>query len=326
MWLFGCHRPSAEHAAAAAEPASAGAAAGLGASGQPLTRTDILLEIARIPHAEVATRLGPHRIESRTLWKITPLGSAQGAAVPEVTPGFREGSPIQPYDGGAAWESSPATLEETRAIQVDGAGRLELQNLNDHGYGVEAVLEREALYLRMRHGPYIRHRPEGDEVERLRALAYEPGAALLETVAPSVSLGTPVETTRLGRPAWQVALSLQKPSARRPAPQSLSKAWRGEVAVSALDGYAVVDRQRGALLELRLTVRFTAPRGKAPPGTPPAESQSVQIDAQHELRVVALGAQVATIQPPTEWSEPPMRARPALEKQELLNGLIPARP
>src|SRR6185295_10493820 len=141
-----------------------------------------------------------------------------------------------------------------------------LESQNDHGYGVEALLHRDLLYLRMRYAPFIRHRPEGDELERLRALGYEPGAALLEAVAPFVFLSTPSETTRLGRPAWQVQLSRQQ-AANDKHPPSLppGKAWRGEVAVETLDGYAVVDRQRGTLLELRLAVRFSAARGKAPP-------------------------------------------------------------
>lgn len=291
-----------------------------------LSRTDILLQLARIPHAEVTTRLGAHRLESHTRWTITPLGATRPeGAPPDVTPGFRDGNPARPFEGAAAFENAPTTLDETRFIEVDAGGRLQLSTQNDHGYGVEAVLAQDALYLRMRHAPYIRHRPDGDELERLRALAYEPGTALLEAVAPFVYLSTPSETSRLGRPAWQVSLSRQQAAARE-VPPGLGKAWRGTVEVETLDGYAVVDRQRGALLELKLQVRFTTARGKAPPGTAPAEAERVQVAAQHEFAAVALGKDVVNIQLPAEWSEPPARSRPTLDKQELLNGLVPARP
>ncbi len=323
--LAGCHRPSGEHIGYEGEHQQATTAPAL-TDGRSLSRTDILLQIARLSHAEVATRLGPHRIESHTHYTIRPLSSNKPQP-PEVTPGFRADGPVHPYEGGSAWENTEASLDETRFIAVDAAGNVQLQNLNDHDFGVEALFDREYLYIRMRYAPYIRHRPEGDELERLRALGYESGAALLEAVAPYVYLSTPGETTRLGRSAWQVSLSRQQPSPKRHQSTVLGKAWRDAVAVDSLDGYAVVDRQRGALLELRLSVRFQAPRGKtAPgPGTPPADGEQVQVEAQHELRVVSLGNEVAPIAPPAEWSEPPTRARPMLEKQELLNGLLPAR-
>jgi hypothetical protein len=66
-------------------------------------------------------------------------------------------------------------------------------------------------------------------------------------------------------------------------------------------------------------VRFVAPRTEG-------SSERVQVEAQHSLKVVQLGAAVAPILPPTEWSEPPTRPRPMLDRQELLNGLVPARP
>lgn len=323
--LIGCSRPPKQpnvgHSAFPAGPAASGPLS----DGRTLTRTDILLELARIPHAEVQSRLGPHRIESHTHFTLTPLQKGGPSGI-EVAPGFRESSPIKPFEGDAAWESASTSLDETRLITVDKAGSLHLENTNDHGYGIEALLEQNFLYTKMRYGPYIRHRPEGDEVERLRALGYEPGAALLEVVAPYVYLSTPSETTRLGRPAWQVSLSRQDKNAKHRASAGANQGWRGTTTVDSLDGYAVVDRQRGVLLELRLSVRFETPRGKAPPGTQSAADERVRIEAQHELRVVALGEAVARILPPSEWNEPPLRPRSNLEKQELLKGLVSQRP
>lgn len=326
VWLAGCHRPAADPKNGSGQPAVPLPAA---LAESQLSRTDILLQLARLPHADVAAKLGPHRIESHTHWTITPLAPGASRPVAEVAPGFKEGMPAHPFDGGEAWESTATTLDETRNIQVDALGTLQVLNQNDHGYGIEALQDKEYLYVRMRNAPWIRRRSEGDEVERLRAVGYEPGAAMMEAVAPFIFLSTPSETTRLGRPAWQVNLSRQdgaQADKKGRAADGPGKAWRGAVAVDALDGYAVVDRGRGTLLELKLNVRFKAPRGKAPPGTASAEGENVQIEAQHEMHVSALGAQVASIQPPADWIEPPTRPRSTLEKQELLNGLLPARP
>ena len=324
----GCHRakaPDGQNLAADAPVVSP-----VAIDGQTLSRTDILLQLLRMPHAEVQTRLGAHRFESHTKWTITPqLPATPVPPPPDVVPGFREGAPAKPFEGTAAFESVTATLEETRSIEVDGNGSLSLSNQNDHGYGVEAKLVHSDLYLRMRYAPFIRQRPEGDELERLRAIGYEPGAAILEAAAPFVYLSTPSETSRLGRPAWQVSFSRQDAPKKRDKPSEPGKVWRGAIDVDMLDGYAIIDRQRGTLLELKLQVRYSAPRGKAPPGTPAGqtdETERVQVAVVHELVAVALGKDVVNIQPPSEWNEPPTRSRPTLEKQELLNGLVSAKP
>lgn len=326
--LAGCKKPGAENFGLAPPGPPATAAA----SGVDLTRVDLLQQLLNLSHAEVTARLGPHRIESQTRWSITPVvtaTTASGAAAssaasppPGVRPGFREGSPAQPYDGGAAWESVATTLEETRLAAVDAAGRLQLASMNDHGTGVEAVLDQNFLYLRMRYAPYIRYKPEAEQVTRLRALAYEPGAALLEAVAPYIRLSAPTEATAAGRAAWQVTLSRQDAPAggrARGASGPLS-AWRAAAAVELLDGTVTVDRQKGTLLALQLHTRFIAPRDGS------AAAERVQVEAEHQVQVVALGASVPAIAAPAEWIDPPARPRPMLDRQELLNGLVPGRP
>ena len=324
--LPGCKKSSAENFGQSESPGVANPTP----SGADLTRADLLLQLLGIPHAEVAARLGPHRIESLTKWSITPVvvpgaGAAAPGLVGAVKPGFRDGNPAQPYDGGTAWESVAVTLEETRIIAVDAAGRVQLSNQNDHGAGVDAVLDQDFLYLRMRYAPYIRYKPEGDQVARLRASAYESGASLLEAVAPYIRLSAPTEATAVGRAAWQVALGLKDVPAgvREKGPSGPLSAWRGVTAVDMLEGTVTVDRQKGTLLTLRLHERFVAPRPGAVSG---ATSERVQVEVDHQVRVVALGADVAAIAAPTEWVEPPTRPRPMLDRQELLNGLIPGRP
>lgn len=291
------------------------------ASGGDLTRTDLLLQVLATPHAEVAARLGPHRIESQTTWVITPVVSPGAVVPPPVVPGFKLGSPERPFDGGEAYESVASNLQEQKAIAIDSEGRVLMQSQTDHGAGVDAVFAGGLLYVRMKHTPYIRYRPEGDQVARLRTAAYEPGTAILEAVAPYLQLSTPTEATVQGRAAWQVKLSrLDSPSGVRPkglqGPQSV---WRTATSVDTIEGMVIVDRQKGAPLQVELRVRFVAPRTEG-------SSERVQVEAQHSLKVVQLGAAVAPILPPTEWSEPPTRPRPMLDRQELLNGLVPARP
>jgi hypothetical protein len=88
-----------------------------------------------------------------------------------------------------------------------------------------------------------------------------------------------------------------------------------------LEGTVTVDRQKGTLLTLRLHTRFVAPRSGASVTT-----ERVQVDAEHQVRVVALGAEVPAIVAPAEWIDPPTRPRPMLDRQELLNGIVPGRP
>jgi hypothetical protein len=257
-----------------------------------------------------------------------PTAGPAASEAAAVKPGFREGSPAQPYSGSAAWESAAVTLEETRSVAVDAAGRLQLAHQNDHGTGVEAVLDQNFLYLRMRYAPYIRYKPEAEQVVRLRAMAYEPGAALLEAVAPYVRLSSPVEATAVGRPAWQVTLLRQDvPAAvRSKGPGGRLAAWRSATAVDVLDGTLTVDRQKGTLLALRLHVRFVAPRASVQgDGSGGDSGERVQVEAEHQVRVVALAAAVPAITAPAEWIEPPVRPRPMLDRHELLNGLVPGR-
>jgi hypothetical protein len=302
-------------------------------SGAELTRTDLLLQLLALPHAEVAARLGPHRIESQTHWAITPVvvptagaAPAPAAATPVVKPGFRADSPEKPYTGSAAWESVAVSLDETRSIAVDAAGRLQLASQNDHGTGIEAVLDQNFLYLRMRYEPFIRYKPESDQVNRLRAIAYEPGAALLEAVAPYIRLSAPVEATAAGRPAWQVMLSRQDVpvAVRTRGPSGKQSLWRTATVVDALEGSVTVDRQKGTLLALKLHARFVAPR--AAQGDGAGEGERVQVEANHQIQVVAVGDAVPAIAAPAEWIEPPTRPRPMLDRQELLNGLSRGRP
>jgi len=301
----GCHKAPAP----AAQPPSVSISAQ-----NDLLRGDRLLKVLSLPHREVAARLGPHRIESQTRWTITPIPSPRAAQVQPVQPGFRLGSPAQPFAGEDAYETSPASLVDSRFVEVDGSGRVRMGSSNDQG-GIEAVTHQQYVFTKIRYQPFIRYRSEGSQVERLRAMAFDTGVALLETVAHQLKLGTPGSGEVRGRPTWQVAMTLAE-TATVPL-RSQGSTWRGAVHVEAIDGQATIDREQGIPLAVELTVRFVAPR----PGVP---DERVQLEATHVMQVVALGAEAVKIAVPTEFSDPPTRPRPWLDRQELLGGLVPS--
>ena len=164
--------------------------------------------------------------------------------------------------------------------------------------------------------------PEGDEVERLRALGYESGSSLLETVARAIS--KPAErdqslwADRPGR--WRFRDKRAKarvgdePSSSR---QGLARTGLGRSHRGASCRRSTARHAAGAKAQRALS----APRGPVPAGTPSVEGERVQVEAQHELHVVSIGKRAEAISPPSEWIDPPMRPRPALDKQELLSGL-----
>jgi hypothetical protein len=280
-----------------------------------LLRGDRLLKVLSLSHQEVAARLGAHRIESKTRWTITPIPSPRAAQVQPVAPGFRLGQPAQPFSGEDAYEVAPVSMEETRFIELDGSGRLHIGNENDHGTGMEAVTDDQHFFSKMRYQPFIRYRAEGSQVERLRTIGFDTGASLLETVGHRLKLGTPSSVDTKGRPSWNVTLRMAD-SASVPI-HSQGSAWRGAVSVESIEGSATVDREQGVPLAVELTVRFVAPR----PGVP---DERVQVEATHVMQVVALGSEAVKVQVPSEFSEPPTRPRPWLERQELLGGLVPS--
>lgn len=293
-------------------------------SERSLRRSDVLSQLLLTPHVDVAQRLGAHRIESETRWTVTPLSSSKTG--PDVAPGFRVDSPVQPFEGPAAWESQVATLVENRAVELDKSGALRLSNQNDHGQGFDAVWDKQSLYLRVNGGPYVKRPAEPDEVDQLRALSYETGTGLWGLLGPYLYLSQPSETTRLSRAAWTVKLSPKEASEQKPSSDGPGQSWRKDVVIDSLDGQVTIDRQTGVPVDLALSLRFQTKRGSVPRGTADSGGERVQIEVQHTLKLSALGEQVAAVTPPSEWIAAPSRPRPMQEKQELLMGLLPQRP
>lgn len=272
-----------------------------------LLRPFALVPIAQVPHREVSRRLGSHRLEAHTQWNIAP----------------------PPQDG---YDSAPANLTEEGLVEVDRSGNLHVVHNNEHGYGTEAVLADGKFYMRMRYGPFIHRRPAPDEVDRLLSMA-DNSAALLELLGPFLKVGEVTAAQVSGRPALQLGLGLRdrpaqpKKPKRKDQPEAYvpGRKWRQATRVLSLDGTAVIDSEKGVLLGLRLEASFTAPRPQ--PGAENMESLSgkegtVRIDVNHWMTLSALGENVP-VAAPQEYGEQPVRARPMLDRQELLDGLVP---
>lgn len=259
-----------------------------------LQRTQGLLQVAAMTPAEAVRRLSSHRLEIRTSWQIAPPA--------------RPGVDVQ-----------TESMQEDSLIESDGKGGVHILHNNDAGpgYGSEAIFLGGRLYLRMRQGPYVRRRPEGDEVPRLLAAAGDTSGALLLLLGPWLKIDEVSEAKVAGRPAIKLTLSKQaSPQKEGRPPRNLppGKLWRQALAVQSLSGAAVVDAAEGMLLGLRLVCSFQAPRGE---GGPP-----VRIEVNHRATVGSLG-EVVPIVAPEDAIDPPLRPRPMLDRQELLEGLLP---
>lgn len=289
-------------------------AAGRVMDSKKLAKFDTLLEVVTQPYASgPLVRLLPHRLEVHTSWKIRP--------------------PPPPDKRAATHEAAPVALEEDALLESDGKGGLHVLHNNDHGYGSEAVVLGETLYIRMRYGPYVRRHVEGDEVARLSAAAADTGAALLEALAPWLEPSASTPVAAFGRPALRVTLRARsEPVRSRLLPgknagsQAVPKAWRQGLRVESLDGVAVLDQASGAVLGLRLAAVFHAPRaGEAKGGAASPQAPQVTVEVTHRSTVDALG-QAVTLAAPKDAIDTPVRPRPLLDQRELLDGLVPRRP
>jgi hypothetical protein len=269
-----------------------------------LARPGALAGIAALPHAELVRHLGAHIVSSHTSWRITPSGPSRPDA-----------------------EALPASLEEEATIESDGKGALRVLHDNDHGYGTEAVLLSDSLYMRLRYQPFAHRRPEGDEVARLLRAA-DNSAALLGLLSPFTEVGKPEEVTAFGRPAFKLQLSRRATPLKELRPRATpGQAWRQATTVEALEGAAIVDRDGGVLLGLRLHATFQAPRGapdkdKDKDKDKGRDTPSVRVEVTHRA-TVDRPADGVEITRPREAIDAPARPRPMLDHQDLLDGLVP---
>jgi hypothetical protein len=102
--------------------------------------------VLRMPQAEVAARLGPHRAETRV-----QFAWFRGPGLP---------------DGG-----SDVTLSEQSALAQGPSGDFSVREENDRNQGFELIRAKGEVYVRGLFGPFRKRRTDRTEPERVRELA-----------------------------------------------------------------------------------------------------------------------------------------------------------
>lgn len=204
--------------------------------------------------------------------------------------------------------ASAETLDEDFALAIDGNGAFTLLHNNSRDYGKDVVFVGPDLYIRPRYGKYV-HRPaEQGEGERLRDETYGALAAYLEVVG--FALEPRAEDVQVaGRAAKKLTLSL---GAGKPASQPEAhpeRKWRETVTPGVIDGVIVLDEKTAAPLSANLHIAYKFVRDGAP----------VEVDLTLTMDVKDIGtAQKIAAPAPEAFVEVPVRARPMVERDELL--------
>jgi hypothetical protein len=244
-----------------------------------LTKPEELLRAVGLPGREVDKRIGAHRLEASSALKI----EAPGRAV--------------------------ETLDETWLLDSDGKGALRVVHENNRGGGNEAVVTAGELYVRPRYGRFVRRRPEGDEVDRLRAQTEGVAADYLGLVERWLQVREDGHIQVAGRPGLKLKLSATASPAPGPKETDPGRRWRESVAVRYVDGDVVLDAASGALLAARLEASYTF------------EREGVKGPFAVTLSYKQTGAAPEAIAAPADAVSSPHRTRPMLDRQELLEGL-----
>lgn len=267
---------------------------GLGAKAAPevidvsrITQPDELVKAFSTPGAELDRRLGAHRVDATATMKISAAGKPE------------------------------ETLDETLTLDSDGKGALHVlhdtnrSNATPGGLGMEAVVFGPDLYVKPRYGKYVRRRPEGDELERLRAVVEGSGGAYLDLVQRWLVVTDAGEANVAGHAGRKLKLGA-KPSPETPTSfTDPGKKWRETLDVKYIQGEAVVDAQSGVPLSLRLDTAYSFKRDNSP--------QPVSVTATFKSTVAP--AQPVTPPPPAEAVASPVRPRPQEDRKFLLENL-----
>jgi hypothetical protein len=197
-------------------------------------------------------------------------------------------------------------LEETYRLDSDGKGALHLVHNNARD-GLEAVVDNGVVYTKPRYGHWTRRRPEGDDVARLRENVEGAAGAYVELLARWLEVKEVARGDVDGHPAVRLALSARRAPASGNEKLPYKK-WRDTVKVERLDGEWTLDAASGAPLGGRLEASYTFERSdlKGPVVT--------------TLKFEQRSAPAAPIVAPDDAVEP-RRARPMLERDQLLDGL-----
>jgi hypothetical protein len=212
-------------------------------------------------------------------------------------------------------------------LRIDAHGRFAAVKNTHPQHGQEVVWDGKHLYPRLRWSKFVRRPAEPGEpaeiVDRMAGLL----PAYVELLRRFTKLVPDGRVSYLGRDALRVALALE-PSPPPPPALPPARAWRRTMAVSSLEGKAVIDARSGAPLavELRASWRFSPPaavpqRSGIPEKLDPSASGTMEL--RFEQRVSQIGAVAAIATPPAaEVIDNPRRIRLEIERQ-MLSGELP---
>ena len=269
LFVIGCHSSGQEN---------------LGLSGQTTTidvaklaQPDELVRALSLSGNDLDARLGAHKMDAASTLKLT------------------------------APTREPTTLEETFAVEANGAGDVHLLHDNSRGNGFEAVATGGQLYVKPRYGRFAKQRIEGENLARLRVAAETPAAAYVRLLAPWLQIHEAGAVAVAGHAGLKLTLSARTSASSVPAETEPGKQWRQTLQVRYVDGDIVLDAKTGAPLQVRLEAAYGFTRDGKP------------VQAALSFKQATTSA-TSAIAAPADFAELG-RARPIVDKQQLLEGL-----
>ena len=205
---------------------------------------------------------------------------------------------------------SKESFDERWQSELDAGGHVHLLHETSRDQGMEYLALDGKLFVRPRHARWVGRDAEGDEVERLQAThAGTLGGEL--AVLGRFAARAEAATTVGGRSAVRVRLSRAPSPAAWKSDGEAAHAWRASLAVSALEGEAVIDAASGALLSAKLDASYRFTRdGK-------------QVDVTLAYRSETHVGATAAIAAPDDALASLKRPRPMVDRATLLEGLVP---
>ena len=209
---------------------------------------------------------------------------------------------------------------ETWKLEVDAKGNAHTLHDNDRGYGTETYAVGNTFYVRPRYSQMVKRVPEGDEVERARDEVQGVMGSYLSVLGRFATRDDGGGTTVAGRKAHKVKLGLES-SPSRLRDTDPTHAWRKSIKATALSGELVLDDETGAPLHAVLSAEYTARRARAVSADAKPVEEEVHVTVALKADTEAVGA-VPPVTAPPDAIAAPLRPRPLLERQQLLDGLV----
>jgi hypothetical protein len=237
------------------------------------------------PYRKVIGDLGPH---TATLTAVTTVEEA--------------GKPV-------------SSLSDTTKIEIGDAGAFHAVYGNDADYGREVIFVGGKLYLRPRYQRWHGRAPEGvEEPAALRDQFFEPIAATWDLLAPGIELSDKGAAEAAGRPGRKIAIQLS-PKPAKPATETVAqKKWREQRTIEEVSGEVILDAEKGAPLELKLSGTVSFMR----------DGRRFKMKTTITSALSAIGTPVAITAPAdTEVVATPERTREVDDRDYLLQGIAP---